>query len=748
MKQIATFLITLCLFTTVKSQVAIQDSLALVDFYDSTGGVNWTNHINWQTSAPVNSWFGITVTAGRVVGIDLTKNPISGNNLIGTIPASIGKLDGLLFLRLGNNKLTGAIPTTLFNLTNLKELSLNNNQLTQTIPYSFGSLTNLTKLSLAGNQLVGSIPNSISNLTKLSYLDLGFNQLTDSIPPSLGGLTNLSYLDLFGNHLTGSIPVSIGTLTNLTYLALGDNQISGSIPTSFGNLTNLLELDLGGNQLSGSIPVSLGNLTNLYRLNLGYNQLSGSIPTSIGNLTNLNFLYLNDNALSDSLPASLVNLSKLSELNIRDNQISGSIPPFFSTFSRLYNLFLNNNQLSGSVSSSLSPSLTQLNLSSNQLSGTIPTEIGNLNKLNTLVLDSNQLSGSIPDSFSSLNNLQTLGLSNNLLTGMIPSSVANILNLATLKLSSNILTGSIPTSIGNLKNLTTVRLENNGFSFAGMDNIATLANGFDSIVTSTDSFLVFKKNIRYAPQATIPLINNNNTLSVSVGGIPENNTFRWYKDSVLMATKVGDSTYSPPINGHYSVVVVNAIDTQLTLYSDTIIITALPINAISLQAKEKDGQVSLQWNTMNEINTASFIIQQSSDGINFSNIGTNNAVGSGNNSYDFTIDKSLKGTQYYRLQVIDKDGNKYCSNVAILEPLNINSRIFISPNPAKDMVIINGLHISQVNITDNLGKRVLEKRMIDATNPSLSVSGLAAGIYHIKVVTTDKMVQVLKLIVN
>jgi len=724
MKLTAIFLITLCFFTSVKSQVNTHDSLALVDFYDSTGGVNWTNHTNWLTLAPVNSWFGITVNGGRIIGIDLTTDSIKGNNLCGVIPSSIGNLDGLLFLRLGNNKLIGAIPTTLFNFTNLTELSLNNNQLTNTIPYSLGSLTNLTKLSLAGNQLVGSIPSSIGNLTNLTYLNFGFNLLTDSIPPSLGNLINLIHLDLFGNHLTGSIPVSIGNLANLTYLAFGDNQIRDSIPSSFGNLTHLLELDLGGNQLIGSIPTSLGNLTNLYRLNLGYNQLSGSIPTSIGNLTNLNFLYLNDNALSDSIPPSFVNLNKLFELNIRDNQISGSIPAFFSNFFRLNELILNNNKLIGSVPTSLSSTLSQLNLSSNQLSG------------------------SIPNSIVSMNNLQTLGFSNNFLTGTIPNSVGNILNLTNLSLASNQLTGAIPSSLGNLRNLTTVRLENNKFSFAGMDNIATLANGFDSIVTGTDSFLVFKKNIYYAPQATVPLINNNNILSISVGGIPANNSFRWYKDNVLMVTKVGDSTYLPPNNGHYSVVVTNAIDTQLILSSDTILITTLPINAVILQVKEDHENVSLQWHTINEINTASFIIQQSENGISFTNIGTKNAFGSSDNDYDFPINKPQNRMQYYRLQVIDKDGGKYYSNVTIIESLNVNSGIFLSPNPAKDMVIIHGIHISKVNITDNLGKIVLKKRIGEATNPNLSVSGLAAGIYHIKVITTDKQEKTLKLIIE
>jgi len=48
------------------AQVTVQDSIALVNLYDSTGGPNWINHANWLTSAPVSTWYGVNVNAGRV----------------------------------------------------------------------------------------------------------------------------------------------------------------------------------------------------------------------------------------------------------------------------------------------------------------------------------------------------------------------------------------------------------------------------------------------------------------------------------------------------------------------------------------------------------------------------------------------------------------------------------------------------------------------------------------------------------
>jgi hypothetical protein len=92
---------TLCIHinTTIFAQaVNVQDSLALVDFYNSTDGPHWTKHDNWLTD-PVSSWYGITVTDTRVTYIRL-----SNNNLTGHIPPSIGNLVKTIYLDLSGNK--------------------------------------------------------------------------------------------------------------------------------------------------------------------------------------------------------------------------------------------------------------------------------------------------------------------------------------------------------------------------------------------------------------------------------------------------------------------------------------------------------------------------------------------------------------------------------------------------------------------------------------------------------------------
>jgi Leucine-rich repeat (LRR) protein len=267
-----------------------EDSLALVDLYNSTNGDSWTNNTNWL-SGPINIWYGVTVSGGRVTRLNLYSN-----NLSGTIPSSIGNLTSLTLLFLRSNNLTGSIPS------------------------SIGNLTNLTGLDLADNQLTGSIPSSIGNLTNLTGLDLADNQLTGSIPSSIGNLTYLDYLYLYNNQLTGSIPSEIGNLTGLDYLYLAVNQLTGSIPSSIGNLTNLKELCLYNNDLSGSVPSEIGNLTYLDYLYLYNNQLTGSIPSELANLSLIYDMRLNNNDFED-LP-DISGLRWLRKLYIQNNKFT------------------------------------------------------------------------------------------------------------------------------------------------------------------------------------------------------------------------------------------------------------------------------------------------------------------------------------------------------------------------------------------------------------------------------------------
>jgi len=246
--------------------VSVEDSLALVDLYDSTDGDNWTNHTNWKTDS-VSTWYGVTVDTGRVISLSLNIN-----NLSGTIPSSIGNLSSLRTLNFSINQITGSIPPEIGNLSNLECLFLASNQITGSIPPEIGNLSNLEHLYLTDNQITGSIPPEIGNLDSLERLLLNINQLTGSIPPEIGDLSNLEHLFLSINQIKGSVPTEIVNLSNLLVLYLENNQLTGTIPSEIGNLSNLRDLYLYDNELT-DLP-DLSSSTSLQRLRVQNNKFT------------------------------------------------------------------------------------------------------------------------------------------------------------------------------------------------------------------------------------------------------------------------------------------------------------------------------------------------------------------------------------------------------------------------------------------------------------------------------------------
>ena len=99
----------------------LTDSLALIELYDSTNGPNWKN--KWNLSTNIIQWYGVTITDGRVGGLDLFDNSLTGN-----IPQEIDNLTNLQSLRLDNNSLS-TLPS-LLSIPKTASITISNNQLT------------------------------------------------------------------------------------------------------------------------------------------------------------------------------------------------------------------------------------------------------------------------------------------------------------------------------------------------------------------------------------------------------------------------------------------------------------------------------------------------------------------------------------------------------------------------------------------------------------------------------------------
>lgn len=283
------------------------DSLALVQLYQATDGINWKN--SWDLQQPLENWYGVFLNQnGCVECLDLDDSPDctfssrNGNGLKGPLPNI--NLPNLRFLFLGNNKLTGNLPD-FSHFPNLLILWLSNNQLDGAIP-DFSGLSSLSTIHLDNNNFSGTIPN-FSNLSNLQELILAENELEGEIP-DFSNTPSLNIVDFRNNQLTGSIP-DFSNPNVIQYLYLENNQLSGSIP-DFTNLPYLNGLYLGNNMLEGCLP-AFSNTPNLRRVDAADNKLYCEIP-DLTPLTELRQLHIDNNQLTfeDLVPNfnSIVNL--------------------------------------------------------------------------------------------------------------------------------------------------------------------------------------------------------------------------------------------------------------------------------------------------------------------------------------------------------------------------------------------------------------------------------------------------------
>ena len=174
----------------------------------------------------------------------------------------------------------------------------------------------------------------------------------------------------------------------------------------------------------------------------------------------------------------------------------------------------------------------------------------------------------------------------------------------------------------------------------------------------------------------------------------------------------------------------------------------LPLHLLTFTAKRANTANLLNWTTAQEVNTDHFDIERSPNGTQFSKIGTVKA-NSMNGQYTYTDDNSGQSSVvsrlYYRLKMLDKDGQFTYSPIRQVSLNPQLSTLNIYPNPAKDNLQLQiesdqkaTLHL-QVLTQDR--KVVLSKQMTvqqGSSLQSINISQLPTGHYFLKALSADK----------
>jgi uncharacterized repeat protein (TIGR01451 family) len=168
----------------------------------------------------------------------------------------------------------------------------------------------------------------------------------------------------------------------------------------------------------------------------------------------------------------------------------------------------------------------------------------------------------------------------------------------------------------------------------------------------------------------------------------------------------------------------------------------LPVILQSFVADNKTSSVLLQFVTASEADLTHFIIERSTDGINFKSIGTINAKGSSStgSSYVFEDMSPVQAVNFYRLKMVDKYSKTSYSWILVVRfSSDDQQHVTIFPNPANDNLYITFRDITSpkafnCTVADATGKTIWAASINTSVRDTYSINTahLPNGIYFIK----------------
>lgn len=187
----------------------------------------------------------------------------------------------------------------------------------------------------------------------------------------------------------------------------------------------------------------------------------------------------------------------------------------------------------------------------------------------------------------------------------------------------------------------------------------------------------------------------------------------------------------------------------------------LPVGLLNFNAirQNKDGYI--HWSTSSEINADRFDVYRSLDGINFSYIDTKKAMGnsmtlSKYHVFDKDITALNKRFIYYRLMMIDNDGQFEWSSIAVLKVDFDNQRaneLVLFPNPTTGLVYLDlgkaTILGKRFQITDIYGNIIQDYTITVSSTQNkveFNTSLFASGMYFVNVLNEDGTITSLKFV--
>ena len=172
----------------------------------------------------------------------------------------------------------------------------------------------------------------------------------------------------------------------------------------------------------------------------------------------------------------------------------------------------------------------------------------------------------------------------------------------------------------------------------------------------------------------------------------------------------------------------------------------LPVKLVSFKYYlQEQRKVLLKWEVAEQQDIRKYIVERSSDGRNYSAIGSIEANTESSFTYQYTDNDPVNGLSYYRLQIVEDNVRNY-SNILVVNLSEKEKGIVIYPVPVTSALTINiknsGLINTEAQLLSSDG-RLLQKIKLRAFRQEVYIGHLPAGVYYLKTVN-GKAYKILK----
>jgi len=281
------------------------------------------------------------------------------------------------------------------------------------------------------------------------------------------------------------------------------------------------------------------------------------------------------------------------------------------------------------------------------------------------------------------------------------------------------------------------------------DDIGKLNNFAENICSYRDGKkLIVEQRPMIVPSDTIFLRTSNTgiknyRLKINTENFVQTNLSAWLQDTWLNTNTILD------LSGNLNDIDFNVTSDPASANPDRFRIifaltNPLPVSFTSIKAFQQGDDIEVEWKVSNQVNILNYEVERSTDGINFTKLGTKAATGANGVDavYNWLDLNPVEGNNFYRVRSIGIGGEiKYSAIVKVTIQKN-KASIEVYPNPVTDHLLnirftamVKGVY--RIRLVNTIGQTVFTQQLKYTGDPApqaIVLGGLPAGNYQLEII--------------